>query len=57
MSVKAQLKPGATKLAALMISWGAQALDPNLPAYRPLETLSGYLKSVGSDTLGQEMEA
>jgi hypothetical protein len=57
MSVKAQLKPGATKLAVLMISWGAQALDPNLPAYRPLETLSGYLKSVGSDTLGQEMEA
>jgi ligand-binding sensor domain-containing protein len=44
-------------LAALMIPWAAQALDPSLPAYRPLETLSGHLKSVGSDTLGHEMEA
>jgi phosphate transport system substrate-binding protein len=70
MSVKALLKPGATTLAvmtkttlvtaalaAVMIPWGAQALDPSLPAYRPLETLSGHLKSVGSDTLGHEMEA
>jgi phosphate transport system substrate-binding protein len=70
MSVKALLKPGATTLAvmtkttlvtaapaALMIPWAAQALDPSLPAYRPLETLSGHLKSVGSDTLGHEMEA
>jgi phosphate transport system substrate-binding protein len=70
MSVKALLKPGVTTLAvmtkttlvtaalaALMIPWAAQALDPSLPAYRPLETLSGHLKSVGSDTLGHEMEA
>ena len=70
MSVKALLKPGATTLAvmtkttlvaaalaALMTPRGVQALDPSLPAYRPLETLSGHLKSVGSDTLGHEMEA
>ena len=32
----------------------ATALDENLPAYRPVATLSGRIKSVGSDTLGHE---
>jgi phosphate transport system substrate-binding protein len=35
---------------------GAHALDPSLPAYHPVETLAGHLKSVGSDTLGHEMD-
>jgi phosphate transport system substrate-binding protein len=68
MSVKALLKPGATTLAAVprkllvatalavAMAWSAQALDPSLPAYRPVETLAGHLKSVGSDTLGHEMD-
>ena len=59
MCARPLLKPGATTLAvmtkatlvtaalaALMMPRGAQALDPNLPAYRPLEALSGHLKSV-----------
>jgi len=40
-----------------MMSPGARALDDSLPAYRPVEGLAGHLKSVGSDTLGHEMEA
>jgi phosphate transport system substrate-binding protein len=70
MSLKALLKPAVqmlvivTKttlviaaLGVILAPWGAQALDPSLPAYRPLETLSGHLKSVGSDTLGRETAA
>jgi len=34
---------------------GALALDQNLPAYRTFGSLSGQIKSVGSDTLGHEM--
>jgi phosphate transport system substrate-binding protein len=68
MFQKVLLKPGATQvitkaifLAAALVSTivphGAQALDPSLPTYRPLEALSGILRSVGSDTLGHEMES
>ena len=32
----------------------AIALDQNLPDYRPVATLSGHIKSIGSDTLGRE---
>jgi phosphate transport system substrate-binding protein len=53
-----QLKLGTAALAALLIaSAGALALDPTLPAYRVAGSLSGQIKSVGSDTLGQEMAA
>ena len=44
-------------LAAMMMAHGAYSLDASLPAYRPVEALSGRLKSVGSDTLGHETEA
>lgn len=70
MSVKAMLRPGgaatpaaSTKVSlvaaalAVMTPWSALALDPSLPAYRPVEALAGRLKSVGSDTLGHEMDA
>jgi phosphate transport system substrate-binding protein len=69
MSLETLLKPGAATLAgvpratlvaavlAVMMPWSAQALDPSLPAYRPAEALAGHLKSIGSDTLGYEMEA
>ena len=43
--------------AALVTGHGAHSLDASLPAYRPVEALSGHLKSVGSDTLGHETEA
>ena len=43
-------------VAAITTAHDAHALDPDLPAYRPVETLSGHLKSVGSDTLGHETE-
>jgi phosphate transport system substrate-binding protein len=70
MAPKALLKPGATAravaaksafftlvLIAIVVPHSAQTLDPSLPAYRPLGTLSGHLKLVGSDTLGHEMES
>jgi phosphate transport system substrate-binding protein len=41
----------------MIMSTSARALDDNLPAYRPVEGPTGHLKSVGSDTLGHEMEA
>jgi phosphate transport system substrate-binding protein len=69
MSVKVLVKPGAATnarapratlvaaaLAVTMAAWSAQALDPSLPAYHPVEALAGRLKSVGSDTLGHEMD-
>jgi hypothetical protein len=62
MYAKMLLRPDATTLAVItafataMVSPSAQALDASLPAYRPVEALSGHLKSVGSDTLGQETE-
>lgn len=47
----------AAALVATLISPSAEALDASLPGYSPVETLSGHLKSVGSDTLGHETEA
>ena len=63
MSLKSPLRLGtravavAAALVATMISPSALALDASLPAYSPVETLSGHLKSVGSDTLGHETDA
>jgi phosphate transport system substrate-binding protein len=47
----------AAALAAnLAAATAAIALDANLPAYQPVSGISGQLKSVGSDTLNNEME-
>jgi ABC-type phosphate transport system substrate-binding protein len=57
MRVPAISKLSAAALAAYVIALSAAiALDQNLPAYHPGATVSGYIKSVGSDTLGHEME-
>ena len=49
------LRLGAVALALNgVVATAAIALDQNLPAYRPAATLSGHIKSVGSDTLGHE---
>lgn len=51
------LRPGAVALALnVVVATAAMALDQNLPSYRPVATLSGHIKSVGSDTLGREAE-
>jgi phosphate transport system substrate-binding protein len=42
--------------AALTMTSVAVALDASLSAYQPVGGLSGQLKSVGSETLGREME-
>jgi phosphate transport system substrate-binding protein len=42
--------------AALAMTSAAIALDASLPSYQPVTGISGQLKSVGSDTLGNEME-
>jgi len=42
----------AANLAAIT---GASALDQDLPAYRTMSDVSGQIKSVGSDTLNNEM--
>ena len=45
----------ALALGLLAISDAALALDQHLPPYETVDGLSGYLKSVGSDTLLDEM--
>ncbi len=53
------LKPGATLLAAALALWTATSaafgqvavLDPNLPIYRPVNSLQGELKLTGSNTM------
>ena len=46
----------AAVLVALMVAIPpATALDPSLPAYQVVTGISGQIKSVGSDTLGNEM--
>ena len=47
----------ATALAAnLAAITAAIALDANLPVYQAVSGISGQIKSVGSDTLNNEME-
>jgi phosphate transport system substrate-binding protein len=47
----------ATALAAnLLAVTAAIALDANLPAYQAVSGIAGQIKSVGSDTLNNEME-
>ncbi len=41
--------------AALITSTGAFDLDPALPTYKSVSGISGQLKSIGSDTLNNEM--
>ncbi|MCQ4191287.1 PstS family phosphate ABC transporter substrate-binding protein [Methylocystis suflitae] len=41
--------------AALITSAGAFDLDPALPTYKSVSGISGQLKSIGSDTLNNEM--
>lgn len=41
--------------AALITSAGAFELDPALPTYKSVSGISGQLKSIGSDTLNNEM--
>jgi phosphate transport system substrate-binding protein len=45
----------ATVLAANLAATAAIALDANLPAYQTVSGISGEIKSVGSDTLNDEM--
>jgi phosphate transport system substrate-binding protein len=43
-------------LAAMLAAMSAaNALDPNFPAYQTTTGISGHVKSVGSDTLNNEM--
>jgi phosphate transport system substrate-binding protein len=46
----------AAVAAAMAMTSAADALDASLPSYQPVSGISGQLKSVGSDTLGNEME-
>ena len=47
----------ATALAANLVAIPASiALDANLPAYQAVSGIAGQVKSVGSDTLNNEME-
>jgi len=51
-----RLKIWVAALAANMAAMSAaNALDPNLPAYQIATGISGQIKSVGSDTLNNEM--
>jgi phosphate transport system substrate-binding protein len=45
--------PAAANLLAVT---AAIALDANLPAYQAVSGIAGQVKSVGSDTLNNEME-
>jgi phosphate transport system substrate-binding protein len=55
MRLTTLLAAGAAGLAVVLATSTLKALDEGLPAYRPIGSLSGHLKSVGSDTLGHEM--
>lgn len=47
-----------TMIAAMAAGFSAAAqvqVDPNLPEYKPVEGISGNLKSIGSDTMNNEM--
>ena len=55
MRLTTLLAAGAAALAVVSATSTLKALDEGLPAYRPIGSLSGHLKSVGSDTLGHEM--
>lgn len=56
MRLTTLLGTSAVALAAVVLATSAlKALDDTLPAYHPVSSLSGRLKSVGSDTLGHEM--
>jgi phosphate transport system substrate-binding protein len=54
-SMNVRLSVTALVLNSLALSGAALALDQNLPLYQAVEGLSGHLKSVGSDTLHDEM--
>ncbi|MGB7914684.1 MAG: phosphate-binding protein, partial [Rhodomicrobium sp.] len=41
--------------AALAVAAVALEVDPALPSYKPTSGISGQLKSIGSDTLNNEM--
>ena len=43
-------------VASLAMIPAANALDQNLPAYQTVPGISGQIKSVGSDTLNEDME-
>ena len=45
----------AASVVNIVVATAAIALDQSLPAYHPVDTLLGHIKSVGSDTLGHEM--
>jgi phosphate transport system substrate-binding protein len=52
-----KLKLFACALAANIVTiTGALALDPGLPVYQVVPGISGPIKSVGSDTLSNEVE-
>ena len=47
----------ATALAANLVAIPAAiVLDSHLPVYQAVSSISGQIKSVGSDTLNNEME-
>src|SRR5271166_2503723 len=46
----------AALAASIIATPAALAVDQSLPGYRPSASISGHIKSVGSDTLGHEME-
>ena len=54
-SMNLRFIPALVVLSSLVISNAALALDQNLPPYQTVDGLSGYLKSIGSDTLHNEM--
>ena len=47
----------AVSVANIVIATAAIALDQSLPAYHPVGALLGHITSIGSDTLGREMES
>jgi phosphate transport system substrate-binding protein len=51
-----KLRIATAFVASLSIIPAAKALDQNLPAYQPVPGISGQIRSVGSDTLNEDME-
>lgn len=55
LSLRISWMSAALMLLAPLVVWGQVAVDPDLPTYTPVQGVSGSLKSIGSDTMNNEM--
>src|SRR3990167_268619 len=55
MGIKHSVSAVALAMVAFSPAFAQVAVDPGIPAYAPVQGVSGTIKSVGSDTMNNEM--